>query len=393
MLVEPQTLLRSYHRQMYVDLIRAYLRDYGSQLQLAQALGVTEAYLSYLLTPVGRHHGGYWGHVLQRTPDEIEDERRFDKTPSPQRAAQIADKVGVAGESRELLLEHIRGARRAAVSEPGTGRYDTTMADGVIETIGAVHAIALRHRDPVQTRQAYADVWLVAGHAINHIDPAQCTGQYVQVLMFLHDAASVLDRQDLALGFARTALIAIESNGRRRNATLNRFRINALLAECVSLNNLGLGQDAIHVARYAQMQPDYRVDETVWHRSFLEQQLSALIMTPRFSIYDMERIADDAQHLASGDAIISAGIASRLADGYLTRGTRRGVRNAGRLVAELLAATDTGSMISPLRRVRILRSLARYHALVGEMDEQQRCVAEAHAVALAANLSHQHRTM
>lgn len=65
--------------------------------------------------------------------------------------------------------------------------------------------------------------------------------------------------------------------------------------------------------------------------------------------------------------------------------------NAGPLVADLLNATDTESKISPLRHVRVLRILARYYSLVGETDEQQRCVAEAHAVAMAANPGHQHR--
>jgi hypothetical protein len=378
---------------MYVDLIRAYLHDYGSQAVLARAIGVTEAYLSYLLTPVGSRVCGYWGQVLQRPPGQVGDERRFDKTPSQQRAAQIADEMGVAGDRREVLLNHIRLARYATINGSAVGRYDPTMADSVIETIGVVHARALRHPDPVQTRRAYGDVWLVAGQAVIHIDAVRCTAQYAQVLMFLHDAASVLDRQDLALGFARAALLAIDTHGRSGDTTLNRFRINALLAEVVSLNNLGLGRDALSVARHAQSQPDYGRDERVWHRSFLEQQLSALIVTPRFSIYEVERIADDALHLTSDDAVAQAGIASRLVDGYLARRTRRGIRNAGRLVPELLAVISSESTISPLRRVRVLRTLARYHSLAGEHDEERRYVAEARAVALAANLSHQHRLM
>src|SRR5690349_11104130 len=109
---------------MYVDLVRAYLHDYGSQAQLAQAMGVTEAYLSYLLAPVGGR--GYWGQVLQRPAGSVGDERRFDKTPSLRRAGQIADEVGLVGERREVLLDHIRLARRAASSGGGGGRYDAT---------------------------------------------------------------------------------------------------------------------------------------------------------------------------------------------------------------------------------------------------------------------------
>lgn len=46
---DPQRLI---HRQTYIDLIRAYLRDYGSQHDLARALGLSEAYASYLLAPL-----------------------------------------------------------------------------------------------------------------------------------------------------------------------------------------------------------------------------------------------------------------------------------------------------------------------------------------------------
>lgn len=43
---------RAFHRQMYVDLIRAYLRDYGSQKDLARAMRVSEAYVSFLIEPL-----------------------------------------------------------------------------------------------------------------------------------------------------------------------------------------------------------------------------------------------------------------------------------------------------------------------------------------------------
>lgn len=90
--------------------------------------------------------------------------------------------------------------------------------------------------------------------------------------MFLHDAASVHDRHDPALGFSRTAQLAIESHGGQRRTVLNRFRLNALLAEAVSLNNLGLHRDALRVAWLADTLPDHDHDPAVWLRSFLEQQ-------------------------------------------------------------------------------------------------------------------------
>src|SRR3954454_22229480 len=44
--------VRMLHRHMYIDLIRAYLRERGTQAGLARSLGVTEAYLSFAMEPV-----------------------------------------------------------------------------------------------------------------------------------------------------------------------------------------------------------------------------------------------------------------------------------------------------------------------------------------------------
>jgi hypothetical protein len=161
----------------------------------------------------------------------------------------------------------------------------------------------------------------------------------------------------------------------------------------VSLNNLGLHRDALLVAQLAESQPEYDLDPSVWRRSFLEQQLSALILIPRSSIYQTERIATDALDLTSSDNMLQAGVVSRLVDGYLNQGSARSVRKAGNLLPALTSVIDPRSTISPLRRVRVLRTLANFHRKVHDHDAARRYIENARTVAHRANLSHQHRIL
>jgi hypothetical protein len=123
--------------------------------------------------------------------------------------------------------------------------FDPLCGDEVaeaLEVIGALHAVALHGTDPPDTRLAYSQVWDTALHVLDGMDAKQYPVEYAQVLMFLYNAASVLNRQDLALGYARHATLVLAehtANG-TSNDYLIRFRINALAAEVLSLNNLGL---------------------------------------------------------------------------------------------------------------------------------------------------------
>src|ERR1700722_4017608 len=98
--------LRVLHRQMYLDLIRAYLPDYGSQRDLARALGLTEAYLSFLIEPLHadgtRRRESYWADILTRPDLEIVEAFRFLKTPSEERASQLAADLCTEEERRDV---------------------------------------------------------------------------------------------------------------------------------------------------------------------------------------------------------------------------------------------------------------------------------------------------
>jgi hypothetical protein len=159
------------------------------------------------------------------------------------------------------------------------------------------------------------------------IDPRLNPAEHAQAPMFLHDTAQVLGRPDLALGFARRALRALPGSrpGNAGPPDVIRLRINAIFAEIVTLNTLGL----------------------------------------------------------------QAGVTRRLMDVYLSRMASRGIRNAGRLASDLHQAVTRNSGAPPLRRAQILRTLIRYHRPVADPTTATGLIAECLKVTAEANLVHQ----
>jgi hypothetical protein len=161
------------------------------------------------------------------------------------------------------LAEPLAGGPRAD-PEPWPGRH--TEADDLPKSI--------TRRPPGRgstalTRDAYLDVWVRAAGLIKVVDVVRNPVEYAQALMFLHDAAQVFSRPDLALEYARKAVMALSNPGTNRvSEVVVRLRINALLAEVVSLNTLGLSNEAMTVIDQASRSPGYEHEPEFWLRSF-----------------------------------------------------------------------------------------------------------------------------
>lgn len=390
--------LRAFHRKMYVDLIRAYLRDYGSQRDLACALGVTEAYVSFLLEPLraaaAKRRGPYWASVLTVPEYEIVEAFKFLKTPSEERADQIADQLCTDVERRDVLLYHINLARGPSLRTPGKIAMPADQAQSILTTIGSIHQVALFDPNASANRDAYSDVWHRAAGLAEVIDPLRNPLEYAQVLMYLHDAAQVYGRPDLSLRYARKAILALSSPPESVEQAAVRLRINALLAEAVSLNTLGLAPEAMVVMGQAAHTPGYRHEPESWLRSFLEQQLTAFARSPRVPIYQAERVTDLALDLVSGDGVIQAGIRRRLLDAYITHATARSRRKADELAMQLIGiASAGGDCVPPLRRAQILVTLHRYSRSINDDEEAAKFLSECMLVTKQANLFHQQRQL
>ena len=393
---DPERLI---HRQTYIDLIRAYLRDYGSQHDLARALGLSEAYASYLLAPLSLgddRRQAHWAALLTANGDEVAEAFKFAKTPSRHRARQIADLLCTDAERRQVLLHHIA---LAATPSRFTTRGDVPLPDAearaAIIALAGLHHRALHDSRPRLTAVTYARVWGNALSLSTSIDPRRNPVTYAQVLMFMHDTAQVLGRADIALGCARKAIGMLQSigTGTASSDDAVRLHINARFAEVVSLNTLGLRNEARVAIASAEPLRGYRHEPETWLRSFLEEQLNSITGFPRASIYGAERTTDMALALVPDDAILRAGVTRRLMDIYLTRLTARNRKKADQLADTLRPVIISGTDISPLRRAQILRTLARYSRSVQDPSGSAAMVTECLRVTADANLIHQRREL
>lgn len=183
--------------QMYVDLIRVYLRDYGSQKDLARALGLTEAYLSFLVEPLRttgtQRQDLHWAEMLTKNDLEIAEAFRFLKTPSEERASQLAAELCTEPERREVLQYHIAMARASARDHEPTAGMSLDDARSALAITSHVHGVALGSPDAIANRSAYAQVWSLAAPLAETIDPMRSPIEYVQALMFLHDMKVTLE--------------------------------------------------------------------------------------------------------------------------------------------------------------------------------------------------------
>jgi len=391
--------IRALHRQMYVDLIRAYLRDYGTQKDLARALGMSEAYVSFLLEPLRTsemsQRTAHWSSALTAPELEIVEAFKFLKTPSEERARQIADQLCTDTQRRDFLRHHIDLARRSAFRTcEDSAKISGDQAQSALMTIGSIHQIALFDSGAIANRDAYLDVWNLAAGLTDVIDAVRNPAEYAQALMYLHDAAQVFNRPDLALDYARKAVLALSDPGARHvPEVVVRLRINSLLAEAVSLNTLGLSAEAMAVIDQAAHTSGYLYEPESWLRSFLEQQLTAFKRSRRISIYQAEKVADQAISLVPADGILQTGITRRLLDVYVSHATARSRRRADQLAIQLWASASASGHMSPLRRAQMLVSLHRYFRSINDSEVATECFSECMLVTKQANLFHQQQEL
>jgi hypothetical protein len=393
----PETVwLRAFHRQMYVDLIRAYLRDYGSQRDLARALGLTEAYVSFLLEPLraatAPRRDTNWAAVLAVPDFEIIEAFSFLKTPSQVRAHQLAAALGTEPERRDALLYHISMAQGPSLRPEALTRMPADIARTKLATIGAVHQIAQHSPDATASKTAHARVWSMAAPLVEAIDPLGSPVEYTQALMYLHDIAQVWDLHAQALAFARRAILALSHGdiARQQRDEARQLCIVAMHSEAVSLNTLGLNaesRETIHRAARLLIRCD---KPEVWHRSLLEQELTALAAVPRISIYQAEMTSEQVTSFDTTNVITEAAAGYRLLNVYTAHGSPRSILKGGKLAAQLrVLAAAPG--LTPLRRVQVLRALYRYSRALADPVASSADLAACLQVTYGAALHHQQR--
>lgn len=394
---EPWPSDRIYHRQMYIDLIRSYLRTYGSQRELAQAVGIHEVVLSGLLEPVRATYqprrDTYWAETLTLPAKEtayLPDEVRV---LSLARIQRIVEELSSDAERRAVLLEHLERAGESSTrSSLPPARLSGEEIQEQLVRLHLRHGDALRSPDPGLARSGYTDVWLIASEIAGRIDPKRHPAERAQVLLYLDDAAATFNRADLALSYARRALLTLHQSppsGSGDRDRRHRLWINAVVAETRALNGLGLNQEALRLIERAKTFPGYEIEPAIWQRTLMEQQLSAIAGGRDIRIYDAEATADRVLCLTGPDRIVTAGIQCKLASIYLTQGSARSLRKTGKLVATFLDLARSESDLPPLRRAMLLRGAASYFHRVRDRETRDDLLRQCIQIIDAGGFTHQ----
>jgi hypothetical protein len=276
-------------------------------------------------------------------------------------------------------------------SPPGTAfRRQTPEARAAISALAELHHSALHQPCPNMTAVTYARVWHNAWLLSESIDPRRNAAGSAQVLMFLHDSAQVLGRADIALGCARKAVRILQSVGTGTASTDDQVRLhsNARFAEVVSLNTLGLRNEARAATASAEPLRGYHREPGTWLRVLpcgaveLDNGLPAR--------FDLRR----GEHRRYGTRprarrCHSPGRRYPPAHGHLPDLTARSRRRADLLADRLRPIATLGAAISPLRRAQLLRTLARYSRSVNDTAGTAAMVTECLRVTAEANLIYQ----
>lgn len=387
---------RIYHRQMYVDLVRAYLREFGSQRELARVTGLHEVSLSRWLEPTRletyRRSDMYWGDLITSPIDSFAKGTTDVQMISLVRIKAMVGALTSDEDRQSTLLWHIERERERLMSRGDDGWQTEDDMKAAMSRLGHRHGEALSSSDSRLVAAAFADVWAEATQIAQRIDPRRYPLEVTQVLLYLDDAAATFNRSDLALGYARKALLVLSQNkpGAHEHGHLwHRFWINAVAAEARALHVLGLDRDVERLANRAKSFDGYRIEPESWERTILEQQLNAMASERPVRIYAAEAIADRLHMLSEPNPAFEGTLRSKMVSIYVSRGTKRSVRKAEMQVSEFLRLAVNGGDISPLRRVSLLRSAARYYHHIGDQKTRNDLVALALSLSELGYFLHQ----
>jgi hypothetical protein len=216
------------HRAAVAALLQRHL-PYGRLEHVAREVGKSREYLARILSDKPY---GYGSGRLEPLRSAL--------------AAQLADALGLDANERDQLLEH------AELSHTSQTKAHNAMQealahhelDVLLPALLTLHASANRASNPAAASHLYTSAYTMAKHLMEslprHDYPLECA----QVCLVLNDLEAVLNRNVEGIYHARLATDWAIGGGTKESQLLGKDTDdlwgNALVAEAVSLHNLGL---------------------------------------------------------------------------------------------------------------------------------------------------------
>jgi transcriptional regulator with XRE-family HTH domain len=366
------------HREVYIALLQSALRVPGSKRQLAQQVGITPQYLSYLCDPYDAIH-----------------------TPSPALAARIAAALPLDVPERQAVLEHMllaRERRLAAERSQRTIGDSAGPVEPVLQQLRAAHQAASFTPTTRAARHAYGILHLVSRQVVEKWDPRREPLACVEAALLLHDAACVLNRPSEALYYAKWAqavLAPLDARAWRSEdqTRFDHYRVNVWVAEAVAHHNLGLYQPeaAAYMRAEAELAEVNPTARAFWVPHLARGEINALRDRPRFTLSEVDGLARQARAVCErrddpGDKLLLLLLNEAEGRAYLRYGS---LEKAGQMLRGTLETLDKVPASGALHHVMVLKTVAWWRWAVGDQTEWRHFIELTLRTAITAGLAHQ----
>ncbi len=263
------------HREVYISLLNSALQEPGSKRSLAEQIGITQQYLSYLLNP------------------ETNDLQNF-RVPNAKIAQKIANALPFEREQREQLLMHMCLARDGASHIARTFRADLSdySLEHFMQELREAYQEASFSADPHISRRKYLVVRDTCKMLLEY--PVLYTYPLitVEVCLLLHDAQCLFNRTEDALYHAKLARAIMDSLSRndyfREKERFDSYSIEVFRAEARAYSDLRLYREAYEKCLQAEASDAMRYQSEACIPQLYRDKLQALCRKPRFALSEAE---------------------------------------------------------------------------------------------------------
>ncbi len=370
------------HRELYAAIMRSALQQPGSKTRLAEQIGVSPVYLSYIMA------SDYDGTLRHPAPDTM---------------ARIVEHLPASKEEREAVRYHMTMAREQ--ERRGQEKFTRVIRDcdlrDVARDVGDqyenfTYAQSAGGYGSMAALQAYCSLTI---HSVPwYVDPVS----FAKVCLVAHNADGVLDLRIDNLWHAKLARAILQDLEPRWPGldydAAQYLLANAMCAEAKGYRDLGLSRDALKILAQAEaMAQDERMPAwRFWEPHIHLSQIRTLCHRRRFPITEVEMLAgrvreslDYAGYKEWECRLWNLWLDCRVSEAYLRRGGERNRRKAEALLYYQWDSLESLPRAGPNDRVLLMKTLGRLYQMARDHQGARWFLNQALAIAQENSLPRQ----
>lgn len=345
------------HKEVYIALLRSALREHGRQRLLCAELGISPSHLQFLLDPLA-----------------------YDKVRSTGLLEAVVHAAPMEPEQKQLALEHIQLARQTRLASTTTlkGQIDSRNVTELMEQLREAQFIASFSGSAHLSNVYYQGLRDATKSLLAQLDAKRYPLDFVETCLMLHEVQCVLNRPDDALyhaKLARNIMVNLDRESYLEDIwRFDHYLVNTTLAEGLAYHNLELDAQAYALYEGAEyiLKHDAREQSGFWPPYISRMKLSAIRGTGRFTVREVEDLANQARWHLEQRVDDHAPLLSLLVDESLSRaliryGGARALRRADQILTRRLDEVDEIPHIGALHRTIFYRGIARLRGVQGDI--------------------------